>query len=101
MRLAEIAGHQAPGLAAGAQILQAAGLLEVRRKLGRISELCDVGDMVILLGCHSLSRVGDYLEEPLKATSHLAHDCSGLERVDVLRCVPVPLEVVEPLSGYL
>ena len=36
---AEIDEHQAPRLANGAQILQAAGALEVRRKLDRIIEL--------------------------------------------------------------
>ena len=83
----EIAGHQAPRLAEGAQVLQAAGILEVRRKLDRIIEVCDVDDMVVHLGGHSHSRVADHLAEPVGATSDLAHEGGEFERIDVLRCV--------------
>ena len=75
MRLAEIAGHQAPGLVAGAQILQAAGLLEVRRKLDRISELCDVGDMVQLALVVDFCTPNAFAATMHPATlSHLAKD---------------------------
>ena len=63
-----------PRLADGAQVLQAAGILEVRRKRERIIELCDVGDLVAHLGGHSLSRVAVHLAEPVETTSDLAHD---------------------------